>query len=110
VGLGATVVLAGVTVWSGLDTRNNPGRDTVERECVNLGESCPAYQDGLSRQRRTNILLGTTIGIGVLTGVISALTRWGGTKEARPAPTTGWKITPSVGWNGGVQAGAVGRF
>jgi hypothetical protein len=105
---GVTAALAGVTVWSGIDTRNNPGRATVEAACVNLGEDCPAYQDGRSRQTRTNILLGTTIGMGVLTGVVAVYTRWG--KAPEDKPKAGFRLEPQVGWAGGLQAGAVGRF
>lgn len=78
VGIGLTTVLAGVTVWSGLDTKNNPGRDVVEEKCLDQGESCPEYQDGLDAQKRTNVLLGATAGFAVLTGLAALWTDWGG--------------------------------
>ena len=109
-GLGVTAVLTGVTIWSGLDTKNNPGRDKVETACVNLGESCPEYQDGLDRQRRTNILLGTTIGVAAVTGVLAAFTSWGGGTEGEANNKASARVQPSVGWAGGLQLGATGRF
>lgn len=109
-GLGLTAVLTGVTIWSGLDTKNNPGRDKVETACVNLGESCPEYQDGLDRQRRTNILLGTTIGVAAVTGVLAAFTSWGGGTEGEANNKASARVQPSVGWAGGLQLGATGRF
>lgn len=109
-GLGVTAVLAGVTIWSGIDAKNNPGRDTVETACVNLGESCPEYQDGLSRQRRTNYLLGTTIGVAAVTGVLAAFTSWAGGSEAEGGSKASTRMQPTVGWTGGLQLGATGRF
>jgi hypothetical protein len=59
----ATAVVAGVTVWSGLDVlgahetyRSNPTRD--------------GYNDGRSRERRTNWLLGGTAVLAVSTALI----------------------------------------
>lgn len=103
IGAGLTVVAAGVTVWSGIDTQNNPGKDKVREECAGQGTSCPAYQDGLDRQNRTNILLGVSAGLAVTSGVIGALfTDWSsGTKQdsARVEP-----------WLGLGSVGARGRF
>jgi hypothetical protein len=111
-GAGLTLALAGVTVWSGLDTRAHPGPDRVEKECVNLGESCPAYQEGLSSQRRTNILIGSTAGMAAITGVLALVTRWGGSEStASPSgSSTQLRVVPSVSWTQGPQLGATGRF
>lgn len=65
VGLGATAVLAGATVWSGLDT--NSARDDFDKN-----PSQDALDEGESKQSRTNLLLGTTAVVGVATGVIGA--------------------------------------
>ncbi len=79
VGLGLTVALLGVSTWSGLDAKSSPGTAKVKEQCVGLGESCPAYQDGLSKQKRTNILFGVTGGAALATGVIALfLTDWKG--------------------------------
>ena len=111
-GAGLTVALAAVTVWSGLDTRSNPGPDRVEKECVNLGESCAAYQDGLASQRRTNILIGSTVGMAAVTGVLALVTRWKGSESAPSSggATTQLRVVPSVSWTEGPQLGAMGRF
>ncbi|MFO0571531.1 MAG: hypothetical protein U0263_38235 [Polyangiaceae bacterium] len=105
VGVGLTVVAGGVTVWSGIDTQNNPGKDKVRTECAGQGTDCPAYQDGLSRQNRTNVLLGVSAGLAVVTGVVGAFfTDWSGgaKKEAR--------IAPFVTVGHGAAVGATGRF
>lgn len=115
VGAGVTAVASGITIWSGIDTVNNPGADRVKNECGTQGESCPLYQEGLSKQRRTNILLGVTAGVGVATILIGVLaTDWSGGKSA-PAADAGELRRPGVDvtpWasldGGGVQA--VGRF
>ena len=101
-----TVVLAGITVWSGLDTKSNPGPDKVRTACVGLGESCPEYQDGLSRQKRTNVLqIATGVG-GLATAVIGGfLTNWSG------APSSAQGIHPVVGLGpGSATVHATGRF
>jgi hypothetical protein len=114
VGAGLTAVMGGITIWSGVDTVNNPGADKVEEECGNQGESCPLYQEGLSKQRRTNILLGVTAGVGVATILVGILaTDWSGGKGAASAEAKRLKPRVDVSpWasldGGGLQA--VGRF
>lgn len=106
-----TGVLAGVTIWSGLDTNSNPGKDKVREACVGQGESCPEYQDGLSKQKRTNVLIFTTAGVGVVTGVIGAfLTNWAG--DGAATSTTGRvRAIPVVSVDGSsASIGAHGRF
>jgi hypothetical protein len=84
VGAGLTAVLGGITVWSGIDTVNNPGADRVKRECGAQGASCALYQEGLSKQRRTNVLIGVTGGVAVATIVIGVLaTDWSSGKKAQ---------------------------
>jgi hypothetical protein len=113
VGAGLTAAAGGVTVWSGLDTLNNPGTDKVKEVCVDT--DCPEYQEGLANQRRTNILIGATAGIGALTIVVGAfLTDWGGKKEAarvlpRDVPRVGAWLSVTEDGNG-VALGARGRF
>lgn len=104
-GVGVTAALGGVTIWSGLDTRVNPGPDTVRRKCVGLGADCPEYQDGLASERRTNYLLAGTAGAAVLTGVIGwFFTDWGRTKGR--APSQGAAVVPWAGARGGGVVGS----
>ncbi len=115
VGAGLTAVLGGVTVWSGIDTVKNPGADAVKKGCGNQGESCALYQQGLSKQRRTNVLIGATAGVGVATILIGVLaTDWSGGKKGNEEKAAG-RLRPGVDvapWasfdGGGLQA--VGRF
>lgn len=88
---GATVAAGGVTAWSGIDTINNPGKERVQNECAKGDEECPLYQEGRSKQARTNVLLGVTSAMAVATGLIGALAiDWAGGKspstEARGRP------------------------
>ena len=52
-----------MTIWSGIDTQNNPGTAAVKADCVGQGTSCPQYQQGLSSQLRTNVLIAATGGV-----------------------------------------------
>ena len=86
VGLGVTAVLGGVTIWSGVDTLNNPGQDVVRQKCQGLGTECPEYQDGRAKQTRTNALIGVTAGLGGLTAIIGLfLTDWKPEEPPKPA-------------------------
>ncbi len=104
---GATAVAGGITLWSGLDMVANPGKDQVRLDCAGKDESCPTYQEALSSQRRTNVLIGVTGGLAVGSAVVGLFfTRWG----AQPAPRSGSSIVPIVGVHNGVSVGAAGRF
>lgn len=106
VGAGLTAVAGGLTIWSGIDTQNNPGKDKVREQCAGQGTSCPAYQDGLDRQNRTNLLLGVTAGVGVVSGVIGAFfTDWSGKADKKSAG-----ISPFVEVGRGASVGARGSF
>ncbi len=122
VGVGLTAVVGGITVWSGLDTQNNPGPNKVRDECMpnpQKSDCMTLYNQGLDKQHRTNILIGTTAGLGVATAVIGAfLTDWGVKKKSEPAPDAaeaaklhpGFSIEPWVAVGGGASVGALGRF
>ncbi len=108
IGAGATAVLGGITIWSGLDTVNDPGADAVKRDCVNAGTSCSEYQDGRSKQLRTNVLIGATSLVGAATVVVGGfLTNWSGEKTAAPAQAS---IGPWVSYDHGPSVGAIGSF
>lgn len=98
-GAGVTAILAGVTIWSGVDTQSNPGVEKVKRVCAGRGENCKVYQQGLEKQRRTNALLAGTLSAAAVTGVIAIFTNW----KSAPAPTTAGKIVPNaaIGPSGG---------
>lgn len=89
VGLIATVGLGATTVWSGVDTLNNPGPDAVRAQCKGQGEECPAYQDGLAHELRTNVLIGVTAGVGATTVILAIVTNWKGKPkdQTTEAPT-----------------------
>jgi hypothetical protein len=89
---GATVILAGLAVWSGLQTMST----------LHSFDATPTQQsldDGRAQEVRTNVLLGAAIGTAVLTAVTAAwLVDWGG--RTRP-------VTVGLGVGG---ASLAGRF
>ena len=94
VGAGLTAVGVGVTIWSGTDAQKNPGTAAVKADCVGQGTSCPEYQQGLDAQRRTNILLAATGGVGLVTAVVGVFfTQW----SHPAAPATGLSVEPVFG-------------
>jgi hypothetical protein len=72
IGGALTAVAGGFTIASGLDT--------VSKRDAFLGDKTQDRLDtAFSSQSRTNVLLGTTIGLGVVTGVIAVFfTEWSG--------------------------------
>jgi hypothetical protein len=109
-GVGATAVAGGITIWSGVDTQNDPGVERVREECRGQGEDCELYQDGLAKQLRTNVLLGVTGGLGAATILIGAVaTDWSGGSSARSAARPGFEISPWATLSGGGLR-ASGRF
>lgn len=111
IGLGLTAAGAGVTVWSGIDTQNNPGPNAVKADCVGQGTSCPQYQQGLSSQLRTNVLIAATGGVGLVTAVVGIFfTQWSHPDtqaEHTPPAGAGLHLTPIIGPG---QAGLMGTF
>jgi hypothetical protein len=88
VGSVLTVAAAGVTVWSGVDTLSQKDTFDTERTQANL-------DDGRSKQKRTNILLGVTGGLAVVTGVTAIfLTDWGKKSESPTASPS--RATPRL--------------
>ena len=109
IGLASTVVLGGVTAWSGIDTVNNPGSDAV-RNCTGTKEYCDGLlAEGLAKETRTNVLIGVTSVVGVTTGIIALFfTSWGDDSSSPEKKEA--RVMPVVGLNNGVTIGAVGRF
>ncbi len=92
-GLALTAGALGVTVWSGVDTLNNPGVDAVRAACAGQDETCSLYQDGLAAQTRTNVLIGVTAGTAALTAAIGLFfTNWRGSAPNK----TGRALVPTL--------------
>ncbi|HTJ81761.1 MAG TPA: hypothetical protein VL400_08545, partial [Polyangiaceae bacterium] len=87
IGLAVTAGLGGTTIWSGVDTLNNPGTDAVKKACAGKGEDCPLYQDGQANELRTNILIGATAGAAAVTVIFAIVADWDGDPE--PADKAG---------------------
>jgi hypothetical protein len=129
-GAALTGVLGALTIWSGLDAQRNPGTAAVRADCVGQGESCPAYQQGITAQRRTNILLGATGAAASVTAVLGLFfTQWShadapahgrpaeglgthwigqlpvGSSETRPTRTEEIRLEPAVGLGQAVLQG-----
>jgi hypothetical protein len=116
-GVGLTAVVGGISIWSGLDTKNNPGADKVRTACQAGASDCQSlYQSGVDKQHRTNILLGVTAGVGVASAVIGAFfTDWGGSKKPPEAEQSaksrkGFSVEPWLSIGSGASVGALGRF
>lgn len=86
IGAGLTAAAGGVLIWSGIDTLG--ARDDFDAKPTQTG-----LDDGRSKQLRTNILIGVTGGLGVVTAAIGIFaTEWGGggeTVEAAISPSGG---------------------
>jgi len=110
-GAAVTGAFAGLTVASGIDTLNSPGKDTVREACVGQGTSCPEYRDGLDKQSRTNYLLASTV-VGVASVSVIGLffTDWGD-GDASADKGTDVSVSPMADPAGrGVGMAASGRF
>ncbi len=100
VGLGATAIAGGVTVWSGVDTLDKhaqfDGGDTAVRDA------------GLAAQTRTNVLLGVTgaLGLGTLALAIFGVD-WAAAPER--AAAAGLAVSPAAG-PGGASLSVGRRF
>jgi hypothetical protein len=87
VGLAVTAGAGATTIWSGIDTMNNPGADAVRAGCAGQGEECQLYKDGQSKEVRTNALIGATAGAGAITVILGAVAKW--TSDEKSTPTKG---------------------
>lgn len=115
VGAGLTAALGAVTLWSGLDTVNNPGESAVREACRSDHPDCQSlYDEGRERQSRTNLLLGATGVVGLATIVIgAAAVDWGdedAPDEARRAPRSRARVEPWLVVGRGALLGAEGSF
>jgi hypothetical protein len=109
IGAGATAVLGGVTIWSGIDTVNNPGKNAVRAECQKPApNNCDAlYNKGVDAQLRTNILIAATSVVGAATAVVGIFfTDFSGKKKKENTVS----VVPWISYDAGPAAGAMGRF
>jgi len=117
--LGATVALGAVTIWSGLDANNGVnGYEAAARTANSPGinasgsptpaeEAQALLEDGRSKERRTNVLIGVTAGMAATTAVLGVFTNW--KNESREA--TSRRVEPAVGvTNKGGAFTLKGRF
>jgi hypothetical protein len=102
-GAALTGIGLGLTVWSGIDTENNPGKDAVKATCVDQGPSCPTYRTALAHEVRTDVLVGVTSGLAVATAIVGVFfTQWSAERS-----TVGVRVAPLLGIG---QAGVEGSF
>jgi hypothetical protein len=120
-GVGLTAVGIGLSTWSYIHARNNPGEEKIEEDCIlddgtSLGKECKTWKQAKLNELRTNIILGSTVALGVATIIIGAVaTDWGRDEPgAATGPEQARRNSPSVlPWvevGRGVAVGAVGRF
>ncbi|MSP24735.1 MAG: hypothetical protein EXR75_06130 [Myxococcales bacterium] len=86
--LALTGALGGATIWSGIDTVSEPGREVVREACAGRGTDCPEYQLGKSKELRTNLLIGGTAASGALSVLIAALVTDWRAESSEPAELT----------------------
>jgi hypothetical protein len=111
VGVGLTAAAGGVTVWSGIDTKNNPGPEAVTNGCDAGDTECDLYEKGRAKQLRTNVLIGVTGGLAVATGLVGAFAvDWGSSGSKHDAKAARRKLQPTFGWSHGPKIGARGTF
>ena len=107
-GAGATLI------WSGLDTNHDASAFEASITAGDFDTARVQYAHGQDEERRTNILLGVTAGLGLTTALLAAFTDWGGSSEeqapaddAPGASLTGATLAPLPG---GGAVGVAGRF
>jgi hypothetical protein len=97
IGVGVTAVVGGVSIWSGIDTLNNPGSAAVREQCVGLGQSCDLYRQGQRSELRTNVLIGTTLVLAAATAVTGIFfTDFSRTSAVRNVGTSQDRIRPWI--------------
>jgi len=96
-----TAGLAGVTIWSGLDTN-------AARADYDSAPTLEKLEDGQSRQSRTNVLLAVTIGMGVVTAAMAVFTDWSlGDEDEEDDSAIRFGVGPM---DGGAYASISGRM
>lgn len=107
VSLAVTAGLGATTIWSGIDTVNNPGADAVKKACQANSPTCQTLNEqGVAHQRRTNILIGATAGAGAVTVLLAVFTRW---RSPKKPPQASW-MPSAIITDRGAALGAAGSF
>ena len=101
IGVGATAAAAGALVWSGLSTLS-------ARDAYVLHPTEAGYNDGASREVRTNVLIASTAVLGVASAAVGMFfTEW----ARRGAAQSGLPTLPTFGLrDGGLQVGVLRSF
>lgn len=100
VGAGATLV------WSGIDTQNDAEvYERVAQQDRDLVRARELLAAGQKEELRTNVLIGVTSGLAVLTIVFAIITDWDGAED-EDEDSTAFTLQPTVG--GGADHGSVG--
>ena len=89
VGLAITAGAGATTIWSGIDTINDPGTDAVREGCAGQGEECQLYKDAQAKEVRTNALIGATAGAGAITVILGAVAKWSSDEKQTPKKDDG---------------------
>jgi hypothetical protein len=100
VGAVVTAGLGAATIWSAVDVLQ--ANSTYEHNNTLMPppagyDAQHAYNDGRSRETRTNFLVGATIVAGVSTTIVAVFTRWGGPREGQRAQGAPGRLEAGVG-------------
>jgi tetratricopeptide (TPR) repeat protein len=126
-GFGTTLVSGGVTVFLGINAKNNPGAQAVTDGCVAGDIDCDLLQQGRKNQAMANTALVITGVFGAFTITSAFLTDWGGSgdkssDDEEPKGYDGWNgdtwsfrdeeffIQPTLSVGNGASLGATGTF
>ena len=109
-GVGVTSLGLGLSIWSGIDTINNPGEEAIQAGCTDPVTDCDLYQQGKSNETRTNILWVGTGVAAIATTLIGVLwTDWSG-KDSSSSDSAKIKVRPYISVSNGALLGAYGSF
>ena len=94
IGVGLTAVSGALLIWSGVDTL--AGVDAFNRMPTPEG-----FEQGEAKEARTNVLIGTTLGLGLLSAILAIFTEW---DSEESSPTGGVTVHENGGgiWLRGV--------
>ncbi|MGC4069831.1 MAG: hypothetical protein QM784_35275 [Polyangiaceae bacterium] len=119
IGVGLTGALAVATTWSGIDTVREPGQAHVKAVCADPARESECdrlYDDGQSKELRTNVLLGSTIVLAIATAATGLFATDFGASSPKSKPDASTRsplrLRPlaSLDARRGAFFGAEGRF